>query len=64
MTGSYSPPILGTFERNIGGVFVYKHKGGYFFVRAQGMAPVGIMPRSFNIWQDQLRIWLLAKGWF
>lgn len=60
---SISPPILGTFERNVGGVFIYKHKGGYLFMRAQGMAPVGIMPRWFNIWQSQLRIWLIAKEW-
>lgn len=57
--------MLGSFERNVLGVFIYKQSRGYSFFRAQGMDFFGIMPRSFNIWQNigQLRIWLLAKGW-
>lgn len=62
---TYSAAMLGSFERNILGVFIYKSMDCYSLFRAQGMVLLGRMPRSFNIWQGvgQLRIWLLAKGW-
>jgi len=54
----------GTFERNIGGRFIYKNRGGYDIYRAQGMVFLRCLPRCFNIWQNQgqLEIWLLANG--
>ena len=45
--------MLGTFERNIGGRFIYKNQSGYAIFRAQGMVFLSWMPRSFNIWQNQ-----------
>ena len=59
---------IGTFERNIGGRFIYKldpqdpHR--HVVYHAQTMKIICWLPRSFNIWQNsgQLQIWFLAKG--
>lgn len=59
-----SPDMLGSFERNVLGKFVYKTSGSYTVYRAQGMNLLMTLPRTFNIWQNagQLEIWFLAKG--
>lgn len=55
--------MIGTFERNIRGVFIYKTEQRYVFYVAQRMFYLGEMPRSYNIWQDSasLSIFILAK---
>lgn len=53
--------MIGSFERNTCGFFVYKASSGYRFFRAQGMIELATMPRDFNIWRSQLGIWCLAK---
>lgn len=65
----YSPPCLGTFERNLGGLFLYRvwksrDNITYILRDAQSGEVICILPRTFNAWQDarDLRIWLLAKG--
>ena len=56
--------MIGAFERNIHGRFIYKSESGYAIYKAQGMDLIRWMPRSFNIWQNlgQLEIWFLANG--
>ena len=57
--------MLGSFEMNVLGTFIYKRLDGYYLYRAQGMTYLGSFPRSYNIWQNvgQLKIYLLALGW-
>ena len=57
--------MIGTFERNILGRFIYRTDKEYLFFRAQGMIELGRMPRSFNIWQmhGMIAVWIMAKGW-
>ena len=57
--------MIGTFERNILGRFIYKTPTEYKVYKAQGMKFLGSLPRSFNIWQNvgQLAIWFLTRNW-
>jgi hypothetical protein len=65
----YSPNCLGTFERNLGGLFMYRdwksrNDIDYTIRDAQTSRPICTLPKEFNAWQasGQIKIWLLAKG--
>lgn len=53
--------MLGTFERSIEGVMIYKQDGCYLLRGAQSGETLLAMPRTFNIWQNGMRIWILAR---
>lgn len=55
--------MRGSFERNVGGKFIYRAEDAYFVFQAQGMRLLGWLPLTVNIWQNsgQLQIWLMAN---
>lgn len=62
--------MIGTFERNIGGNFIYRTDAEYIvmdpqrFFAERNNAVTDRIPRSVNIWQAarDIRIWLLARS--
>ena len=60
--------MIGSFERSLHGLFIYQiahaHRLNYPYAiyHAQTMTHLGMLPKTLNIWSDQLTIWLLAKG--
>jgi hypothetical protein len=65
----HSAFMIGSLQRRAGPFFIYKVanstglKNPYALYRAPCAASnhLGMLPRTLNIWQPQLLIWLLAK---
>lgn len=54
---------IGSFERSIGGFFIYRDGNSYVAYRAQGMLFRVRFHLGINIWQSQFHIWLIANGY-
>lgn len=59
--------MIGSMERNVGGLLVYKRAADYLVLdcRYCPFKERGTLPRMFNVWQNigQLKILFLARGW-
>jgi hypothetical protein len=65
----FAAKCIGTFERNLGDLFLYRNYKGrdnftYLLRKVQTGEVVCILPKDFPVWQNQgqFKIWLLVKG--
>lgn len=60
----YSALNRGAYQKNVGQIFIYWNGNGKydFYCRKSDYKLILSMDRTFNIWNPQLKIWLIAKG--
>lgn len=54
--------MIGTMERKLRGFLIYRNDQDYLVFDCAKLKIVSSFPRTINVWQSQLKIWLLATG--